>query len=88
MINEACEKLGLDKSVPSFYVGFEEHQWSISLKWANEVVQFGIEWADFVKEAAICVGDLIVLHETKYRRHFKVVVFDAKIVTELEQSAG
>ncbi|KAL1809348.1 hypothetical protein ACET3Z_026338 [Daucus carota] len=88
LFNEASEKLGLDKSSNSILLGFEDHQWSISLKWDNDLVQFGREWVKFLKEAAICVGDLIILHRNRNTHYFKVAVFDSKIVSEIEQSGA
>lgn len=88
LVNEASEKLGLAKFVPTIILGFEDYEWTISLKWANNFVQFGSEWVNFIKDAAVSVGDVLVLQETKYKRFFKVAVFDASIVSELEQSAG
>ena len=76
------------KFVPSIILGFEDYEWTISLKWANNFVQFGSEWVNFIKDAAVLVGDVLVLQETKYKGFFKVAIFDASIVSELEQSAG
>ena len=88
MLNEAIQQLGLDQSVRSILLGFEEHQWSISLNWYNDVVQFGSEWVDFVNAAAISVGDLIVLQSTEHVRYYRAVVFDSKTVSEVEHSHG
>ena len=74
MLKEAIEQLGLDQSVRSILPGFEKHQWSISLNWYNDVVQFGSEGLEFVNAATISVGDLIVLQEqeTKYIRYYVI----------------
>lgn len=69
-------------------LGFGSYNWTLNLKWRDDIAYLDHSWLDFVEANNLTAGDVVVLQQTNSWNKFKLAFFPHDLFSKEDSRRG